>query len=83
MHRADRLSRTGAAAFTSTGKQGEMQKLKLNPDVLRVESFAAVRHASDGRGTVNAHEPVSRNCPQTGNTCDCTLGCTMAVCTTS
>lgn len=60
-----------------------MHKLKLDVDMLRVESFAASRDASDGRGTVNAHALATRNCPQTGNTCDCTLGCTMAVCTTS
>ncbi|HEX8243890.1 MAG TPA: hypothetical protein VF541_10350 [Longimicrobium sp.] len=61
-----------------------MHKLKLNPDMLRVESFAASHDAQDGRGTVNAHALATRNnCPQTGNTCDCTLGCTQAVCTTS
>ena len=59
-----------------------MRKLKLNPDTLYVESFAS-DEVPDARGTVNAHAPATRNCPMTGNTCDCTLGCNTVPCTTS
>ncbi|HEX6746006.1 MAG TPA: hypothetical protein VF092_01740 [Longimicrobium sp.] len=67
-----------------------MRKLKLNPDILRVESFAASDDAADARGTVAAHALATRNptCPATGMTfcetnCDCTLGCNTVPCTTS
>lgn len=64
-----------------------MRKLKLDPDTLRVESFAS-GEAPDERGTVAAHALATRNCPATGMTfcetnCDCTYGCpTMVLCTT-
>lgn len=61
--------------------KAKMRKLKLNPEALRVESFAPDDRAPGARGTVNAHAPATRNCPpDTGMTfcetnCDCTLGC--------
>ena len=35
-------------------------KLRLHPDALRVESFAATTPAPAERGTVQAHEPFTR-----------------------
>jgi hypothetical protein len=39
-----------------------MRKLSLNPDQLRVESFAT-QPVPDGRGTVAAHAGSVLNCP--------------------
>lgn len=60
-----------------------MRKIRLDADTLRVDSFAASDDAADARGTVAAHGLATRNCPATGNTCDCTLGCNTVPCTTS
>ena len=59
-----------------------MRKIRLEADTLRVESFAA-GDAADVHGTVNAYALATRNCPATGDTCDCTLGCNTVPCTTS
>lgn len=54
-----------------------MHKLKLHPEMLRVESFAVTSAAGAARGTVDAHAkptqpatgcpivPESQNCPAT------------------
>jgi hypothetical protein len=54
-----------------------MRKLKLDPDTLRVESFAAREGADDAKGTVRAHSDPSAYCMETdwhwntcGNTCE-------------
>lgn len=66
-----------------------MHKLKLNPEMLRVESFPTGSGGPAARGTVDAHAkptqpatgcpvvvPESQNCPATYNQADtCAYSC--------
>jgi hypothetical protein len=66
-----------------------MHKIRLELETLAVESFTASEEPEMVRGTVNANDAATRNCPPaTGMTfcetnCDCTLGCptVIALCT--
>ena len=51
-----------------------LRKLSLSRETLRALNDGDLSHAAGGA--------TRQNCPATGNTCDCTLGCTQEVCTT-
>jgi hypothetical protein len=52
-----------------------LRKLSLSRETLRALNDGDLPNAAGGA--------TQKNCPATGNTCDCTLGCNTVPCTTA
>jgi hypothetical protein len=60
-----------------------MKKIRLDVATLRVDSFdAGAEPAAQGTVLAHATRRVDTCAPTCQTNCDCTLGCTEAVCTT-
>ena len=59
-----------------------LRKLSLSRETLRALNDAGLGQAAGGHSHKPRCGPFSADNQCTGNTCDCTLGCTQEICTT-